>query len=819
MDTIEHVIDRRAVHSVFQPIIDLDSGAVVAYEALARGPRGPLATPDALFSASRRAGLLAELDQACRAAAFRGAVEHGLFDPLTVFVNVEPEVLDDAPLDDLLALADDVPGRLRIVLEITERALAARPAELLRTVDRVRTLGWGIALDDVGAEAASLAFMPLLRPDVVKLDLSLVQRRASPAIAEIMNAVNDYAERTGARVLAEGIETPQHLTVARALGAHLGQGWLFAKPAPGPAAAFPVGHLSLPIAAAGALEVPPSPFDCLPADVALRRSPKRLLVELSKQLERQAMRLGETCVIAATFQEARHFTPATALRYRDLVARTGFVCALGEDLSLEPVPGVRGATLAPDDPIRGEWDVVVVSPHFSAALLARDLGDDGPDMDRMFEYALTYQRPTVTAAAKSLLSRVAPALEPSATPVPAVTSPSGAEELTPPSSRSVHPTAAASATVGTGAVGTGAVGTGAAGTGAAGTGAAGTGAAGTGAAGTGAAGTGAAGTGAAGTGAVGTGAAGTGVESLLQRALAASTSGITIADMRQPDQPLVYVNRAFEQLSGYRSEELLGRNCRFLQGTDTDHHAIARLRTAIAQRREVRETLLNYRGPDRVEWWNEIYMAPVLDQDGRLVQYIGVQNDVTAQVSAERALVQERDRAQSYLARIEELAFTDSLTGLIDRRRFTERVEVELWEAAAGDTSLALLFMDLDGFKAVNDRLGHAAGDHLLIQVAQRLKSRLRRKDLVARLGGDEFLVSLIGLSRQDARVEADRVAADLREAIDAPYDIDGDRLQITVSIGVSTFPEEGVDDFRDLLHLADTRMCSLKHARAGQTG
>ena len=764
MDTIQHVIDRRAVHSVFQPIIDLDSGAVVAYEALARGPRGPLATPDALFSASRQAGLLAELDQACRAATFRGAVEHGLFDPLTVFVNVEPEVLDDAPLDDLLALADDVPGRLRIVLEMTERALAARPAELLRTVDRVRTLGWGIALDDVGAEAASLAFMPLLRPDVVKLDLSLVQRRASPAIAEIMNAVNDYAERTGARVLAEGIETPQHLTVARALGAHLGQGWLFAKPAPGPAAAFPVGHLSLPIASAGALEVPPSPFDCLPADVALRRSPKRLLVELSKQLERQAMRLGETCVIAATFQEARHFTPATALRYRDLVARTGFVCALGEDLPLEPVPGVRGATLAPDDPIRGEWDVVVISPHFSAALLARDLGDDGPDMDRMFEYALTYQRPTVTAAAKSLLSRVAPALKPSATPVPAVTSPSGVEELTPPSFRSVHPTAAASA-------------------------------------------------------AVGTRAAGTGVESLLQRALAASTSGITIADMRQPDQPLVYVNRAFEQLSGYRSEELLGRNCRFLQGTDTDHHAIARLRTAIAQRREVRETLLNYRGPDRVEWWNEIYMAPVLDQDGRLVQYIGVQNDVTAQVSAERALVQERDRAQNYLARIEELACTDSLTGLIDRRRFTERVEVELWEAAAGDTSLALLFMDLDGLKAVNDRLGHAAGDHLLIQVAQRLKSRLRRKDLAARLGGDEFLVSLSGLSRQDARVEADRVAADLREAIAAPYDIDDDRVQITVSIGVSTFPEEGVDDFRDLLRLAETRMCSLKQARAGQTG
>jgi len=757
MDTIHDVIGSGAVHSVFQPIIDLDSGAVVAYEALARGPQGPLATPDALFGAAASAGLLAELDKACRAAAFRGAIEHGLLAPMTVFVNVEPQVLDTAPLDDLLALVDAAPGHLQIVLEITERALAARPAELLRTVERVRALGWGVALDDVGAEAASLAFMALLRPDVVKLDLSLVQRRASPVIAEIMNAVNDYAERTGARVLAEGIETPQHLTVARALGAHLGQGWLFARPAAGPALQFPVGRLTLPIAEEGGTEAAPSPFSCLPADVPLRRSPKRLLVELSKQLERQAMRLGETCVVAATFQEARHFTPATALRYRDLVARTGFVCALGEDLPLEPVPGVRGAALAVDDPIRGEWDVVVVSPHFSAALLARDLGDDGPDMERMFEYALTYQRRTVVAAARSLLSRVAPALSVPDTlaalapaPAPITAAPTAALAAAAPGAVRPAPEAASAA------------------------------------------------------------------ESLLQRALAASTSGITIADMRLPDQPLVYVNRAFEQLAGYRSEELLGRNCRFLQGPDTDHDAITRLRTAIAEGREVRETLLNYRGPDRTEWWNEIYMAPVTDPDGRIVQYIGVQNDVSAQVAAERALVQERDRAQSYLARIEELAWTDSLTGLLNRRRFEEQVELELWEAAAAGGALALLFMDLDGFKAVNDDLGHAAGDELLVQVAQRLKARLRRGDLAARLGGDEFLVCLRHLDTDRAEEEAERVARALTEAVAAPYEIAGRTVRITVSVGVASFPGEGVDDLRSLMHRADSRMYAVKGSCRG---
>ena len=122
-------------------------------------------------------GCVVRLGSTGRLAAFTGAVEQGLFAPLTVFVNVEPEVLDSAPLEDLVAVANDAPGEVRVVVEMTERALVARPAELLRTVERVRDLGWGVALDDVGAEPASLAFMPLLRPDEVKLDLRLVQDR------------------------------------------------------------------------------------------------------------------------------------------------------------------------------------------------------------------------------------------------------------------------------------------------------------------------------------------------------------------------------------------------------------------------------------------------------------------------------------------------------------------------------------------------------------------------------------------------------------------------------------------------------------------
>jgi diguanylate cyclase (GGDEF)-like protein/PAS domain S-box-containing protein len=747
--TIHDVLLAGAVRSVFQPIVDLDSGAVVAYEALARGPRGALENPNDLFAAARASGVLAELDAACRTAAFRAAVAQGLSDPMTVFVNVEPEVLDDAPVDDLLAIAQQAPGGLRIVLEITERALAARPAELLRTVQRVRELGWGVALDDVGADAASLAFMPLLRPDVVKLDLSLVQMRPSPAVAEIMNAVNAYSEKTGALVLAEGIETPEHLVVARALGARLGQGWLFGRPSPTPAQALPVQRLKLPLAQAGLGRELVSPFSCLPADAVLRTSPKRLLVELSKHLEREAMRLGETCVVAATFQHARHFTPSTVQRYRDLADRTGFVAALGEDLPVEPVPGVRGASLDLDDPLRGEWDIIVLAPHFATALLARDLGDDGPEMERRFEYALTYSRPHVISAAHALLARVVPR-----SPSHDAARPGSVVERTADLPDPLHPVAGGTVPLLDGGP-------------------------------------------------------------LLHRALASTTCGVTIVDLTAPDQPLMYANAAFEALAGFDGSQMIGRNCRFLQGPDTDPGAVARVRSAIAAGREHRETLLNYRGPDRVPWWNEICLSPVTDEDGRVVQYIGIQNDVTTRMDAERALVLERDRARSYLTRIEELAYTDPLTGLMNRRRLEERVEAQLWEARASGTALALLFMDLDGFKGVNDVLGHRGGDELLQVLAQRLRTWVRRSDLLARLGGDEFLVAVVGLDVADAAERAHQLAAELTQVVAAPVRLGTDTVQVSVSVGVSTYPADG-QEFGQLMHVADRRMYDLKHPAEG---
>ncbi len=758
---VREVLGAGAVRSFFQPIVDLASRSVVAYEALARGPLGPLATPDALFAAAREAGLLAQLDEACRLAAFEGASRLGLVAPCAVFVNVEPEVLDEAPLTDLLAIADAAPGRLRVVIEITERALAARPAEMLRTVERVRDLGWGIALDDVGADSASLAFMALLRPDVVKLDLTLVQDRPSPAIAEIMNAVNAYAERSGALILAEGIETEQHLATAHALGATLGQGWLFGRPTADPVLVEPTVALDLTVGrVATGPAVADSPFSCLPDGVVLKQSSKRLLIELSKQLEREALRVGDTCIVASTFQHDRHFTPATTLRYRDLVERTGFVCALGEDLGDLLVPGLRTVSLAPGDPVLGEWDVVVLSPHFSTALLARDLGDSGPDMDRMFAYALTYERDTVVRAAHGLLSRVAPPVDPG---------PEGLAASTPDVGAAGHP-GGRPATSPTWMTGEHDV-----------------------------------------LRAVRKEAWPPLEDVLARRAISATTSGVTIADMTSPDQPLVFVNAAFERLAGYPDTDLLGRNCRFLQGPDTDRAALTRIRAALVDGQECHETMLNYRGPARVPWWNEIVLSPVRDESGRVVHFIGVQSDVTARVEAQRALAQETERGRRYLARIEHLAYHDSLTGLTNRRRFEDQVETALLESCLAGRSVALLFMDLDGFKSVNDSLGHPVGDRLLQEVARRLRSEVRGTDLLGRFGGDEFVVALTGLDPVTAALGADRVARELAAAVEVPFQLQGEEVRLSASIGVATYPQDAAD-FGALLHLADLRMYELKH-------
>jgi len=195
---LDRILAAQAVRAHFQPIVSLEDGGVVGYEALARGPRGSsLEFPDKLFAEARGTGQLAELDTECQRAAFAGAAGQ-LEPPAALFVNVEPASFVGPP-------ALEAPG-VTVIVEITERGLATQPAELLLAVENVRRRGWGIAVDDLGADWRSLALLPFLRPDVVKLDRAVLADPADPDAARTVRGARAHLARHGGRLLAEGIE-------------------------------------------------------------------------------------------------------------------------------------------------------------------------------------------------------------------------------------------------------------------------------------------------------------------------------------------------------------------------------------------------------------------------------------------------------------------------------------------------------------------------------------------------------------------------------------------------------------------------------------
>jgi EAL domain-containing protein (putative c-di-GMP-specific phosphodiesterase class I) len=340
-------------------------------------------------------------------AALRGALQADLRPPMALFVNVEPEAMGSGLDGAGVRILRDARPRLNIFFEVTERSLTDRPAQLLDTVARLRTTGFGIALDDVGADRRSLALLPLLRPDVVKLDMSLIHGHPSRRSGEVMNGVCAYAEQTGAVILAEGIENEAHLLAARSMGATLGQGWHYGRPAPLPVTCTHVGGAALAVRTAPRVRSS-SPVELVHARQALKVGRKDVLLSVTRALEAQAVDLGEHAVVAAAFQHVRHFTPRMRARYARLGAQTSLAVALGVGMPDPPAADVRGADLPPDDVLVGEWDIAVLGPHYAGALVARDLGDTGPERQRRFEFVLTFERELVVDVAGALISRVSP---------------------------------------------------------------------------------------------------------------------------------------------------------------------------------------------------------------------------------------------------------------------------------------------------------------------------------------------------------------------------------------------------------------------------
>ncbi len=275
-----------------------------------------------------------------------------------------------------------------------------------------------------------------------------------------------------------------------------------------------------------------------------------------------------------------------------------------------------------------------------------------------------------------------------------------------------------------------------------------------------------------------------------------ASNSIVISDPYQPDCPIVYANPAFLRATGYAAEEIIGCNCRFLQGPGTDPAAIAEMRAAVAEQRACTVILHNYR-KDGSSFWQELTISPVRDGDGRLLHFIGVQADITELKRAEEDLAHQ--------------ALHDALTGLPNRVLLLDRLEQALRTLRREDTKLALLLLDLDRFKDVNDTFGHQYGDLLLQQVGERLCGLLRASDTVARLGGDEFAVLLPTVDAHGAHATAEKIL----RALEQPFVLDGHGFDIGGSIGIALAPEHGTDA-TTLMRRADVAMYTAKAGSAG---
>jgi diguanylate cyclase (GGDEF)-like protein/PAS domain S-box-containing protein len=280
---------------------------------------------------------------------------------------------------------------------------------------------------------------------------------------------------------------------------------------------------------------------------------------------------------------------------------------------------------------------------------------------------------------------------------------------------------------------------------------------------------------------------------LLEQAISAAPMGVSLAKYDgSKDCALIYVNPAFERITGYSSEEAVGRDCRFLQGTDVMQPGRKDFRNAIENGRPATILVRNYKKDGR-QFSNEIHLSQVYDQQGKVTHLVAIQNDISEQLEIKGKLAMQ--------------AQYDALTGLANRYLLLERLKEALDLASFHERQIAVVVVDLDNFKHINDRFGHMEGDRILIQIGRRLNAVVESTDTVGRLGGDEFALILTDWS-DEGRLQKilNRILIDIRKPLFAR----GQELWVTGSVGVSIFPVDG-SQAEDLLLMADLAMYWIK--------
>jgi diguanylate cyclase (GGDEF)-like protein/PAS domain S-box-containing protein len=296
---------------------------------------------------------------------------------------------------------------------------------------------------------------------------------------------------------------------------------------------------------------------------------------------------------------------------------------------------------------------------------------------------------------------------------------------------------------------------------------------------------------------------------ILMQAVLDSRDGVTISDASLPDNPLIFVNNAFEKMTGYSKEEAVNRNCRYLQGAHKNQRNIDVIRDAVKNAESCLVTLRNYR-KDGSMFWNELSISPVFDPNGKSTHFIGIQKDVTARVQLDERLRIERKSLQESKAKLENLVIHDSLTGIYNRRHFETQFKESWQHLVETQGSLTLMMVDVDYFKRYNDTYGHVAGDHALKKVASALTASMKRvTDFTARYGGEEFIILATELTRQQAINHAKTICANVR-ALNIPHETSSHGF-LTISCGVAHINPISTSNSSLLLQQADTALYAAK--------
>lgn len=270
--------------------------------------------------------------------------------------------------------------------------------------------------------------------------------------------------------------------------------------------------------------------------------------------------------------------------------------------------------------------------------------------------------------------------------------------------------------------------------------------------------------------------------------LEAAAPGILITDSTGT---IIWSNPAFTRLSGYSDREILGKTPAIFKSDQQDQAFYDEMWQTIKSGNSWRGRIVNRRKNGDL-YTEEMVITPVRGENEKIVQYVAIKQDVSLQVKAEEQL--------------EHLALHDPLTDLPNRILFYERFDQFSAIAYREKQKCAILFIDLDNFKQVNDQFGHENGDLLLRSIANRLSQLMRASDTVARIGGDEFGVSLVNINRQGVETVAEKILRSMK----TDFNLNGEIVKVSASIGISIFPDHGVE-LNHLLGLADRAMYFAK--------